>query len=161
VAGEDNVTAGGGLFYRYRHSRHWGMEAAFDAMGGSFGNGRFERTAMPLTASLLFHLTPRGAFDLHLLGGIGWVFSEVRIENPPGHPELAVGKQNFGEFQAHLGIGAELRLGPAFGLTADLRYIGRVLSQSDDGQWYQDVDGGPVPQSSHGAQFTLGGAIHF
>jgi hypothetical protein len=161
VAGEDTVMGGGGLMFRSRHSRHWGWEFAVDGMGATLGGGRFERSTIPITGSLLCHLTPRGVFDLYLIGGLGYVASDVRIQNPPGHPGLAEGRQSFGEFQAHFGIGAELRLGRAFGIVSDIRYVGRVLTQAEDGQYYKDVDDGPVPSSSQGYQFTLGGLIHF
>jgi opacity protein-like surface antigen len=161
IAGEDVVTSGGGLVFRYRHSRHWGLEAAVDGLGGSFANGRFDKSEVPMTVSLTCHLAPRGPFDLYLIGGLGGVVTDVRISNPPGHPDLAVGRQTFGEFQAHLGAGAELRLGRAFGITADLRYVGRVLTSSDDGKYYKNVDDGPVPSTSQGFLFTLGGMVHF
>ena len=148
--------------FRYRHSRYWGLEASLDRMDGSFANGRFQRSSMPLTVSLLWHLLPRGSFDLYAFGGIGWVFSDVRVENPPGQPNLAVGRQSFGEFQAHLGIGAELRLGRSFGIVSDLRYLGRVLDDTaQDGKWYKGVSDGVIPSTSQGAQFTLGVLWHF
>ncbi|HEY3357526.1 MAG TPA: outer membrane beta-barrel protein [Polyangia bacterium] len=161
VAGEDVVMGGGGLMFRYRHSAHWGLEAAVDGLASSFANGRFTRSSVPMTVSLMCHLTPRGPFDLYAIGGIGYVTSDVRVENPPGHPDLAVGKQSFGEFQAHIGMGAELRLGRAFGLTADLRYVGRVLTDSQDGQYYKNIDNGVVPSTSQGFLFTMGGLVHF
>jgi hypothetical protein len=162
IAGEDNVMAGGGLVFRYRHSLHWGLEAAVDREEGRFGEGRFQRSSTPLAISLLCHLTPRGIFDLHLVGGLGWVFSEVRIENPPGRPDLDEVRQSFGEFQAHFGLGGELRIGRHFGIVSDLRYVGRVLNTDNkDGRWYKDVSDGVIPSSSNGVQFTLGVLAHF
>jgi hypothetical protein len=161
VGGESTVMGGGGLMFRYRHSPHWGLEAAIDRLDGSFSNSRFERTSTPATLSLMCHLTPRGAFDLHLIGGIGYVASDVRIDNPPGHPDLAVGKQSFGEFQAHLGVGAELRLGRMLGITADVRYIGRTLLDSQDGKYYKGVSDGPIPSSSQGYAVSFGALLHF
>lgn len=163
VAGDTNVMSGGTLFARYRMSPHWGFELGFQGAGGSFGqDDRFKRGSFIPTASMTLHLIPRGMFDLFLIGGIGGVFSSVEIENPPGHPNLAVGKQSFGEFQGHLGVGAELRLGRVFGITGDVRYVGRVLdTSSGDGRFYKDVDDGPVPKTSHGVQGQLGIALHF
>jgi len=161
VVGEDMVMGGGGVMFRYRHSRHWGWEFAVDGMGASLADGRFERSAVPITGSLLCHLTPRGIFDLYVIGGLGYVASDVRITDPPGHPNLSEGRQSFGEFQAHIGVGAELRLGRSFGIVSDIRYIGRVLTDADAGRYYDGVDDGPVPSSSQGFQWTLGGLFHF
>jgi hypothetical protein len=162
VMSEDMVMSGGGLYARYRHSRHWGFELGLEGAGSTFGNEGFRKGSFIPTVSILFHLTPRGVFDLYLLGGIGAVLSSVEIDNPPGHPELDTGRQSFGEFQAHIGFGAELRLGRSFGIVSDFRYIGRVLdTTSQDGRWYKDVDDGPVPRTSQGFQYTLGVALHF
>jgi hypothetical protein len=162
IGGEDNVMSGGGIFTRFRQSPHWGFEIGFDGAAGSFGGDRFKRSSLIPTASVLFHLTPRGAFDLFLLGGIGAVFSNIEVENPPGHANLSVGRQSLGEFQGHLGVGAELRLGRVFGITADVRYIGRVLdTSSQDGRWYKDVDDGVIPKTSQGFQASLGLMLHF
>ncbi len=162
VAGEDNVMSGGGVFSRFRMSPHWGFEVGLDGQAGAFGDDRFKRSAFIPTASITLHLIPRGPFDLFVLGGIGGVFSSVEVQNPPGHPNLSVGRQNFGEFQGHLGVGAELRLGRMFGITADVRYIGRVLdTSSQDGRWYKDVDDGVIPKTSQGFQASLGLMLHF
>jgi hypothetical protein len=162
IAGEDNVMSGGGVFTRFRHSRYWGFELGLDGSAGTFGGERFKRSSFTPTASVLVHLTPRGPFDLHLIGGIGGVFSSVEVENPPGHPNLAVGRQSLGEFQGHLGVGAELRLGRMFGILADVRYVGRVLdTSSGDGRWYKDVDDGVIPKTSQGVQGSLGFMLHF
>ena len=162
IAGEDNVMSGGGIFTRFRHSRYWGFEIGLDGAAGSFGGDRFKRSSFIPTASVLLHLTARGPFDLHFISGIGGVFSSIEVQNPPGHPELDVGRQSIGEFQGHLGIGAELRLGRAFGIVGDVRYIGRVLdTSSQDGRWYKNVDDGVVPKTSQGVQGTLGLMLHF
>jgi len=162
VMGESNVMSGGGIVLRHRTTRHLGFELGLDGAAGSFGDGRFKRSSFIPTASVLFHMIPHGPFDLFLIGGIGGVASTVRIEDPPGHPELSLGRQSFGEFQAHLGVGAELRLGHVVGIVSDLRYVARVLdTSSDDGRWYRGIEDGPIPSSSHGAQFTLGVMLHF
>lgn len=162
IAGEDNVMSGGGIFTRFRHARYWGFEIGLDGSHGSFGDGRFRRSSAIPTASVLFHMIPNGPFDLHLIGGIGGVFSSIEVDNPPGHPNLSVGRQSVGEFQGHLGIGAELRLGRSFGIVADVRYVGRVLDTSSmDGRWYKNVDDGVVPKNSRGVQGSLGLMLHF
>jgi hypothetical protein len=162
IVGEDNVMAGGGIFMRFRASPHWGWEIGMDGATGTWGDGRFKRDAFIPTASVMLHLIPRGPFDLHLIGGIGGVFNSVEIENPPGHTNLTVGRQSLGEFQGHLGVGAELRLGRMFGIVADARYIGRVLdTSSSDGRWYKGINDGPVPKTSQGFQGNVGLMLHF
>ena len=70
-------------------------------------------------------------------------------------------KQDFTEFEAHLGVGAELRF-KWLAIEAEARGVSLWRNDSEQpAAYYTDTNGTPVPQSSQGIQGTLGAMFWF
>ncbi len=128
--------------------------------GPSFHAGPVTRDSYPLTISALMYIFPnqdRHVFNMYFLGGFGVVPTTMGLTDEFGNSV----KQSFGEFEAHLGLGLELRF-HWFALQADLRGFSLVRDDTTTaGAYYTGVDGAPVPDHSWGAQGSLGAMFWF
>jgi hypothetical protein len=157
--GDDSVMmAGAGANLRVRGYR-WAGEFAFDALGGSYLDGKVRRSSFPFQASALLYLIPEGVFNLYLLGGFRVQATHVDLDLSNLHRG-----QTFAEFGLHGGAGADLNLGQRFALTADLRFFGLFRDDSAPaGRYYQGPEGefGIVTDKSMGLQLNIGAAFRF
>lgn len=160
--GDQNVTLkGGGLELRFRGRGHFGLEASLDFLHGDFSlNGPVMRDSIPFQLSALLYFwknSDANHFNIYLLGGLGVIGTTMTL-NDQNNAEV---KQTFTEYEAHLGVGAELRF-KWFALRADVRGLSLWRDDSQTpASYYTNVDGGPVPAQSYGVQGTVGTAIWF
>ncbi|PID39386.1 MAG: hypothetical protein CSA65_02805 [Proteobacteria bacterium] len=155
---DEGVALGGiGGHLRFRNGR-FGSEVAFDVIGNSFLDGGVQRVSVPVQASALLYIIPRGVFNLYLLGGMQLVFTHVEWDLPNLYTD-----QTFTQFGLHAGVGGELNLGRYVALTADVRFFGLLRSdESGDGTYYQGIDqDAVVPHKVSGAQINLGVLLRF
>lgn len=155
---EEGVAFGGiGGHLRFRNYR-FGAELSLDVIGNSFLDGGVKRVSVPMQASALLYIIPRGVFNLYLLGGMQVVFSHVEWDLPNLYTD-----QTFTQFGLHAGVGGELNLSRHFALTADIRFFGLMRSdQSGDGAYYEGIDKeAVVPHKTSGAQVNLGVLLRF
>ncbi|MCA9670873.1 MAG: hypothetical protein KC503_34990 [Myxococcales bacterium] len=155
--GDEAVALGGiGGHLRFRGYR-WGAELAVDVLGRDFADGGVTRISVPIQASALLYLIPRGRFNLFMLGGIRVVPTHIRYDLSNLKTE-----QNFTQFGMQGGIGAELLLSRWFALTADIRAFGVVRNDNDsDGQYYTGVERPIVAEKAVGLQFNVGASLRF
>jgi hypothetical protein len=125
-----------------------------------FHAGDVSRDSIPVQLSAMFYIfknTDDRHFNLYFLGGVGVMDTKMGLTDEWGNGVT----QSFTEWEAHLGVGAELRF-HWFALQADLR--GLAMTRDDSGQpasFYQDVEGAPVLKNSFGVQGNIGAAIWF
>jgi opacity protein-like surface antigen len=94
-------------------------EASIQYHQDQYQNGGVVVTQYPVQLTAFLYPIPEGPFRPYLLGGVGWYYTNVEYRGSfSGLPERT--DNIFGE---HLGGGAEIFLGPAVSLDADLRYI--------------------------------------
>jgi hypothetical protein len=142
---------------------------AADTAGGSpvgagarpyFHVGDVTRDSIPVQISALVYIwnnTDARHFNIYLLGGLGVIDTKMGLTDEWGNSVT----QEFTEFEAHLGVGAELRF-RWFALQADLR--GLAITRDDSSapaSFYQGVDGAPVMKNSYGVMGNIGAAIWF
>jgi hypothetical protein len=189
IAGQDVTLMGVGLQARFRTSGRFGMEATLDFLHGQFGadpsastattyitdaNGMPRPTApvfgtpgpsatrdtIPFTLSALFYIfknTDARIFNLYFLGGAGLYSTDMGLVDENGHKVT----QGFTEYEAHLGVGAELRF-HWFALDANVRGLGLWRDDSSaPASYYSNVEGAPVPKNSWGYQGTLAATLWF
>lgn len=122
---EDVLGFGGmGLQGRYRMRRNWGLELSVGALN-SQGEEGTERDMFPVTASLMYYLTPTSLFQIYGLAGLGvaptrWYDSDT---------DETIGASTAGIAQA--GVGVTLDLHPVR-LNADLRGLAMKPSLGDE-----------------------------
>lgn len=141
---EGNDLAGLGIGLRVPLDRHWSLEFAADLLGGTIEEDGAEMAVLPMSASLMAHLFPGSRLDIYGLGGLG--IHRTAIQRDVGLDE------SYTQLGAHLGVGAELRLGHLL-LTGDVRYLflqnrpDPVRLQSDDttGQGLTSSENEPAP----------------
>src|SRR5262249_28031626 len=105
----------------------------------------------------IFPNTDDRHFNIYFLGGVGVVSTSMTLTDPFN---IAV-KQDFTEFEAHLGVGTELRF-HWFALRADFRGVSLWRSAPHvPAAYYADVEGAPVPKQVYGFHGTLGASIWF
>lgn len=153
--GNNAVTLGGaGFQLRMRSAGRFGFEMSQDFLHASYWNGNWQRDSFPFSVSLMFYLFPNTDarhFNLYGLGGVGVMSDTLTLRNEYNEQ---VG-QNFTEFTAHAGVGAELRF-RWFAIEADARYVGMWRDNSTaPAAFYGNVGGAPVPTSSSGIQGSL------
>ena len=161
IGGKTTMLGGGGAELRFRTRGRFGIEASLDSLHGDFEQGgAIKRDTMPLQLSLMAYVFPNSdarRFNIYFLGGAGVASTKMLLVDPTG----AEVQQEFREWDLHLGAGAELRF-KWLALRADVRGLKLWRDDKDnDGRWYGDVDGAPVPKNSTALQGTLGAAIWF
>jgi hypothetical protein len=161
IGGAQTMLWGGGIELRFRTRGHFGLETSLDFLHGDFQlNGPIARDSMPFTISAMLYLfnnTDDRHFNLYFLGGGGVVSTTMSLVDEHN----AQVKQDFTEWEAHLGVGAELRF-RWLALRADVRGLALWRYDGDlPAGFYSGVDGGPVPASSYGIQGTAGAAFWF
>ncbi len=180
INGQDVLLWGLGGQLRFRTRGRFGLEAAVDILHGHFDApqpqggpiqpatnagpffhiGPVTRDSYPVSLSALLYIFPNDDarhFNLYFLGGIGVVPTRMGLTDENGNQVT----QSFTEYEGHLGVGAELRF-RWLAIQADIRGIAMGRDDSGgDAAFYANVDGGPVPKSSVGAQGTLGATLWF
>ena len=161
IGGKNTTLGGGGIEVRFRSRGRVGLEASLESLHGDFEQGgAIRRDTVPLQLSLLVYIFPNADsrhFNLYFLGGAGVSSTRMQLIDPKGDEV----QQDFREWDLHMGVGTELRF-KWLALRADVRGLKLWRDDRDnDGRWYGDVDGAPVPQTSVGVQGTVGAAIWF
>jgi hypothetical protein len=150
VVGSNNVTLGGaGFQLRLRSKGHFGFEMAQDFLHADYWNGNWQRNSYPFSLSLLFYVFPNSDarhFNLYAVGGVGMMTDVMTLRDETNTRVT----QDFTEYTAHVGAGAELRF-RWFAIEADARYMGLWRDNSvAPAVFYNNVGGAPVPKSSQG-----------
>ena len=125
--GEDGEVVGFGgmgLQARYRMRRNWGLELSAGALHSEAEEGT-ERDMFPVTASLLYYLTPTSLFQIYGLAGLG--VAPTRWYDPD--TDATIGASTAGLAQA--GVGVALDLHP-LRLNFDIRGVGMKPSLGDE-----------------------------
>ena len=110
---EGDDLAGFGMALRTSLDRHWGLEMAIDLAGDRDEDRRVAIT--PVSFSLLARLFPDSKLDIYGLGGVSVVHTVIEHRDLP--------TENFLRGGAHLGLGAEIKIGRHLLVTADVRYL--------------------------------------
>jgi hypothetical protein len=160
IFGEKVSLYGAGLQLRFRNQGHWGFELGMDALRANIGNGAFVRTSYPFSFAPMLYLfknRPENHFNIYGVAGFGLMADDVKLYEGSSQER----RQQFWEVLGHLGGGAELRF-RYLALFADMRLIGMLLDDSShDGQFYQGIEGGPIPASSLGYKANVGAMLWF
>ena len=126
---------------------------ALDLGSGYFGGEDyrgFYRTEIPVTANMLFFLTPQHTFQFYFLLGPGASFGTVRLPTE-NRDMIHIGGQG--------GFGAEWRLAKAFALNFDARAV--LRHRIDDDPRPEFVDGSRTSDTSVGGLFSFGMTFYF
>ncbi|MFO0577917.1 MAG: hypothetical protein U1A78_28240 [Polyangia bacterium] len=160
VFGEKVSMMGAGLQLRFRNQGHWGFELGMDVLRANIGDGAFVRTSYPFSFAPMLYLfknRPENHFNLYAVAGFGLMADDVKLYEGSRQER----RQQFWEVLGHVGGGAELRF-KHLALFADIRALGMLLDDSShDGQFYQGVEGGPIPASSLGYKANAGAMLWF
>lgn len=160
IFGEKVRLYGAGLNLRFRNQGHWGFELGMDALRANIGDGAFVRTSYPFTFAPMLYIfknRPENHFNIYGVAGFGLMADDVRLYEGSTQER----RQQFWEVLGHLGGGAELRF-RYLALYADMRMMGMLLDDSShDGQFYQGIEGGPIPASSLGYKANVGALLWF
>ena len=188
INGHDVTLGGGGFQMRFRNRGHFGIEAAVDFLHGDFhadgptprmdtpttgssssnGNtsggyfhvGDVSRDSIPFSVSALIYIFPNTdarIFNMYFLGGLGVIGTSMSLLDENGVRT----QQDFTEYEAHLGIGSELRF-RWFAIDASVRALGLARDDSSaPASYYTGVSGAPVPASSVGVAGTLAATLWF
>ena len=128
--------------------------------GPYFHIGDVGRQSRVISASLVAYLlrnTRSRIFNLYFLAGGGYISSTVALDNQYGRRV----RQNFGEYEGHLGVGAELKF-RWFAIDANVRAIGMLRNNKGaPAIYYAGVDGAPINTRSFGYQGTISGLLWF
>lgn len=178
INNQDVVLGGAGLQLRLRTRGRFAFEGSVDFLHGSFDAGpqtspnppgttgpyfhvgNVTRDSIPVALSLMLYIFPNQderVFNLYFLGGLGAVNTTMGLTDENGNKV----KQQFTEFEGHLGVGAELRF-RWIALQADVRGLALTRDDKDrPGSYYSGVDGGPVPANTMGVQGNVGATLWF
>ncbi len=160
VFGQKVNLLGGGIQVRFRNQGHWGFELGMDALRASINDGAFVRSSYPFTFAPMLYLRqnrPDTHFNIYAVAGFGLMSDNIVLYQDSTQER----KQQFWEVLGQAGGGIELRF-THLALFADVRAIGMLLDDSTQaGQYYQNVDGGPIPSSSFGYKANLGAMLWF
>lgn len=128
--------------------------------GPYFHIGDVGRQSRVISASLMAYLlrnTRSRIFNLYFLAGGGYISSTLGLTNQYGRRV----RQNFGEYEGHVGVGAELKF-RWFAIDANVRAIGMLRNnRSAPAAYYANVDGAPINPRSFGYQGTISGLLWF
>jgi hypothetical protein len=160
VFGQKVNLLGGGLQVRFRNQGHWGFELGMDALRASISDGAFVRSSYPFTFAPMLYLRqnrPDTHFNIYAVAGFGLMADNIVLYQDSSQER----KQQFWEVMGQFGGGIELRF-THLALFADVRAVGMLLDDSTQaGQFYQNVEGGPIPASSSGYKANLGAMLWF
>ncbi len=160
VFGQQPTLMGGGLQVRFRNQGHWGFELGMDALRASINDGAFVRTSYPFSFSPMLYLRPNrpdNHFNIYAVAGFGLMTDNITLYQDSAQER----KQQFWEVLGQVGGGIEVRF-THLALFADMRAIGMLLDDSSQaGQYYMNVDGGPIPTSSFGYKANVGAMLWF
>jgi hypothetical protein len=130
------------------------------ADGAYFRVGDVGRQSRVISATLMAYLlrnTRSRIFNLYVLAGGGYISSTLGLTNQYGRRV----RQNFGEYEGHVGVGAELKF-RWFAIDANVRAIGMLRNnRSAPAAYYANVDGAPISPRSFGYQGTISGLLWF
>ncbi|MBI4566264.1 MAG: porin family protein [Planctomycetes bacterium] len=116
----DRGTWLGGAQLRLHLSPAIALEGAISAHQDRFADGDAIVTFYPVEVSaLLYPLPPLGFVGIYGTAGVGWYYSRVDYKGSLS----ANDDETTSTFAAHLGVGAEIGLGTATSLNADIRYV--------------------------------------
>ncbi|MEZ4434340.1 MAG: outer membrane beta-barrel protein [bacterium] len=112
---------------RFRASRRWAVEVAFDILAaGQEANGQpgeVSRITMPFTGSGMFYFRPESSFQPYLLAGLGVAAHSIRYD--------ALGERlDFSTPIVQLGLGFEYRF-DVVRLDVSLRSLGMYQEEDD------------------------------
>jgi hypothetical protein len=128
--------------------------------GPYFHIGNVGRQSRVISASFLAYLlrnTRSRIFNLYFLAGGGYISSTVSLANQYGRRV----RQNFGEYEGHVGVGAELKF-RWFAIDANVRAIGMLRNNKGaPAAYYANVEGAPINARSFGYQGTISGLLWF
>lgn len=160
VFGKKLTMLGGGLQVRFRSQGHFGFELGLDALRANVNEGAFVRTSYPFTFAPMLYIfknKPENHFNIYATAGFGLMADDLVLYQGTSQQR----NQQFWEVLGQAGGGVELRF-HRLALFADIRAIGMLLDDSSPaGQFYKDVDGGPIPASSVGYKTNIGAHLWF
>ena len=160
VFGQKVNLLGGGLQVRFRNQGHWGFELGMDALRANIADGAFVRSSYPFTFAPMLYLRqnrPDTHFNIYAVAGFGLMADNIVLYQDSSQER----KQQFWEVMGQFGGGIELRF-THLALFADMRAVGMLLDDSTQaGQFYQNVDSGPIATSSFGYKANLGAMLWF
>jgi hypothetical protein len=150
--GGDASMGGAGLGLRFKPTRHFGIEADLDFVGGRDYQGD-DRNETAFTINGLLFLNPRSRAQLYLLAGFGWSGAHVSSSSFDAH---------YGYFGGQFGGGLELRLSRSFALNIDLRgFIRDRTDQLAQSQPEFTSSDGRSTNTSGGGLLTAGMTVYF
>lgn len=150
--GGDASMGGAGLGLRFKPTRHFGIEADLDFIGGHDYQGD-DRSETAFTINGLLFLNPRSRAQLYLLAGFGW---------SGAHVSASSFDQHYGYFGGQFGGGLELRLSRSFALNIDLRgFIRDRTDQLAQSQPEFTSSDGRTTNTSGGGLLTAGMTVYF
>jgi hypothetical protein len=145
---------GAGFQLRIRSMGRFGFEASQSFLRATHWNGGFERNSYPFQLSLMLYIFKNEDsrhFNIYGLAGVGVMPDSVKVRFSPGDFR----SQDFLEWEGHIGLGAELRF-KWFAIEGDVRGIGLLRDNSDKpALYYQNIEGGPIPEKSLGLAGNL------
>lgn len=160
VFGKKVNLVGGGIQVRFRNQGHWGFELGMDALRTSIADSAFVRSSYPFTFAPMLYLRKNRHdthFNIYGVAGFGLMSDNIVLYQESAQER----KQQFWEVMGQVGGGIEIRF-THLALFADMRAVGMLLDDSTQaGQFYQNIDGGPVPASSFGYKANIGGMLWF
>lgn len=160
VFGQKVNLIGGGIQVRFRNQGHWGFELGMDALRASISDGAFVRSSYPFTFAPMLYLRknrPDTHFNIYAVAGFGLMSDNIVLYQDSAQER----KQQFWEVLGQFGGGIEVRF-THLALFADMRAVGMLLDDSTQaGQYYQNIDGGPIPPSSFGYKANIGAMLWF
>ncbi len=150
--GGDASMGGAGVGLRFKPTRHFGIEADLDFVGGHDYQGD-NRNETAFTLNGLLFLNPRSRAQLYLLAGFGW---------SGAHVSAASLDQHYGYFGGQVGGGVEVRLTRSFALSLDLRgFIRDRTDQLAQSQPEFTSSDGRTTNTSGGGLLTGGMTVYF
>ena len=156
VSETEDPMGGFGAHIRYRMNPRFAVEGDLDLFRG-MGYEGIPRREIPVTVNGLWYMNPQNRLQLYVLAGLGVAAAHI------GSKEYGTGEEvdtTYAGVQA--GIGAELRLGRMFAVSADVR--GFVRGRLDDEFHSEEAacrEGDECTPYEGGATFNAHGTLYF